>query len=203
MAHCQPAVRCRLEKRKEGGARLVTSIRKKWPLLVLCAGFVAFLVLYFKSAYSSGIGSLNRPGEGLFPVISGAIAALGLVAAVFEWVRGRAVDTKDPPPDGEPLSYGQPLSSQPEQRGTLGVSNILRTAAVIAVICAFAIYGSTINFPYVGTFAGIGVVSFVVMLMMRQSLWSALIVAIALAVLGHLIFGTLLHVPLNSLEKLL
>lgn len=171
-------------------------IRKKWQLLVACAAFAAFLVLYFKSAYSSGIGSLSRPGEGLFPLISGATAALGFVAAAIEGVRSRAAGEKEPP------SGGEPLSSQQEQRDTLDVSNVWRTAAVIVCSIAFVLYGSAINLPYVGTFAGIGILAFVVMLMMRQSIWRALIVAIATALLCHLVFGTLLHVSLNSLEKL-
>lgn len=156
------------------------------PLIAL----LALLAAFAWSSYSSGIGSLRNPGDGLVPMVAVAAIALGLVAAAVERIRERR--------DGDEKQVTGKLDDHKDIEKRLWTSP--RMLVVIAAAIVFVVYatdaGST---PYFGAYAGIGFISFVVMLAMRERLWLALTVGVIVTLVSHLVFGTLLGVTPTGL----
>lgn len=156
------------------------------PLIAL----LALLAAFAWSSYSSGIGSLRKPGDGLVPMVAVAVIALGLVAAVVERIRERR-DGDEKPVTGK--LDDQKDDDQKDIEKRLWTSPRMLVVIVVAIV--FVVYATDAgNTPYFGAYAGIGFISFVVMLAMRERLWLALTVGVIVTLVSHLVFGTLLGV---------
>lgn len=143
-----------------------------WSLVGLAVA-LALACAYLVLALGYSVGSLRHPGPGLFPSLVGAVLVIGVL------VRGGAV------------LVGRHQSGQ-RHRLTRGA--YLRVAAIVVAIAAYVVL-----IPYVTDLVAAAGLTFTVAYAMGlRRIWVAAILAVAFAVLSHVLFVMVLNVPLGE-----
>jgi hypothetical protein len=145
--------------------------------IVVAVGVVAVVigvVLYAKSAVHYGIGSIKKPGGGMYPLIAVSILALGLVGMAVEAVRGTLVP---------------PLA---EDEKAADLAGAFRASAVVVLAVIYILVTPTIGDQLSGVLFAV-----LVLFVMGNRLWLTLVGGILLGLGAHALFVGVLALPLG------
>jgi hypothetical protein len=132
------------------------------------------LVLYARSAVHYGLGSIKKPGGGMYPLIAVTILALGLLGMAVEAARGTLVP---------------PLA---EDEKPADLAGAFRASAVVVLAVIYILVTPTIGDQLSGVLFAV-----LVLFVMGNRLWLTLIGGILLGLGAHALFVGVLALPLG------
>lgn len=183
------------------GPRLQARPRFRISAKVLVSvGALVIAILYTWKANSLSLGSFERPGPGLFPMVVGAffvaICCVAFVEARFESRRRAAVDSSDHD-EGDALVAGE-QGSAATHTGQLDTVPDYRLLVGFLVVITFHVLAFVPLGFVVSTFLSLTAISTLLGQRTRGPIVRNVIFAAALTILLYFIFGMVLDIGLPA-----
>lgn len=157
------------------------------------AGWVVALVavgVYARTAIGYHVGSLRRPGPGLFPLVAVTVLSVGLA--------GLALERRRTPPAHTDSTAGPDAPDRPDGTDAadgadgLDWASPLRLAAILVLSIGYVLLTPALGDLASGTAFAVGV-----LLVMGNPLWLTVLGGLALGLGSHYLFVTVLGLPLG------